>query len=324
MSMFKKLSVGVLGLMMFAGVASASAFRASDIVYLPAVARTPGAGGSFFRTDVVISNVSTERVIVSVAYAPTNTPDNSGVTTSMKTLPVLLPGERRDIVDIVETLGIGAIDPADNVRKANGYLIFFACREGGNCADCDANPADCELITVSGRIYNTASNGGTFGQPFPGIPWYSYASINSADRDLDDVFIPGLRNSGSAGVSGFRSNIGIVNASQFSTTQIRITVFSSTGTSLGSQTFTLGPLGHTQVNATAIASGFTGNGYAVVEQVSVTVTPGQTDANPGFFAYGSLLDNITSDPTTLEAQFKGELPFDCIFGSKPKKRLVRR
>lgn len=315
MSNLKRLFLSTLVVAMSTGVASASSFRAADIVYLPAAIRAAGAGGAFFKTDVVVSNVSDQRVVVQVAYAPTGGGNNAGITAAMRALPggTLLPGERRDISDITQQLGI--TDPA------NGYLIFFACREGGNCTDCDANPADCQLITVQGRIYNSASNGSSFGQLFPGIPWYNYVSVESADIGLHRVFIPGLRNIGQAGVSGFRSNIGLVNASQTSSTELRVTIFSSTGQQLGQSNFTLGPLGHLQFNAANL--GLTGNGWALVEQVSATPT-GTDPANPGFMAYGSLLDNVTNDPTTLEAQYYVELPFDCVYGSKPKKRMVKR
>ena len=320
MSILKRLSLGVLTTLAFASVVSASSFRAADIIYLPAVARAAGAGGSFFKTDVTISNVSSSPVIVSIAYAPTGGGDNSGVTNTLVNLPVLQPGERREIVDIASSV----LNRGGDGVVTNGYLIFFACRQGGNCSNCDTNSGDCLLITVQGRIYNSKSDGSSFGQSFPGIPWYNYVAVTSSDRGLDKVFIAGLRNSGSPGVSGFRSNIGIVNASQFSKTVIRVKLFNNTGTQLGSIDQTLEPLGHIQFPATNISSTFSGDGFVTLEQVSVTPAPGQTDSNPGFMAYGSLLDNITSDPTTLEATYNVVMPFDCIYGSKPQKRLVKR
>lgn len=310
MSKFKRLFFTMLMLVVTTGVASASSFRAADIVYLPAVARLTGQNNAFFKTDVVVSNVTDQRVTVTVAYGVSGA-DNRAITSSMRPLPggTLLPGERRDITDITQALGIP--DPA------NGFLIFFACREGGNCNDCDTNPADCSLITVQGRIYNQpVGTTSSFGQLFPGIPWYNYVSVESASVGLHRVFIPGLRAS-----SAFRSNIGLVNASQTSSTTLRVTIFSSTGQQLGQQDFGLPPLGHAQFNAANL--GLTGNGWALIEQVAVTPT-GSDPANPGFMAYGSLIDNVTNDPTTLEAQYYGELPFDCIYGSKPKKRMVKR
>lgn len=296
-------------MLMFATVASASAFRAADIVYLPAVARLQGGNGAFFKTDVTITNTSSSRVVVSVAYLPTNT-DNSTATNTLVTLPTFAPGERRELVDVALS--------ALNREAANGYLIFFACREGGNCSACDTNPGDCLNILVQGRIYNDTANG-TFGQSFPGIPWYNYVSVNSSAVGLDKVSINGIRNN-----TNYRTNIGLVNASQFSSTVLRIRLFNNTGTQIASIDKTLPPLGHTQFSVAAEAPTFAGDGYATVEQVSVTPAPGQSDANPGFMAYGSLLDNRTSDPTTLEAVFNVIEPYDCIFGTKTPKRQVKR
>ena len=308
MSMSNRFSVGVLSMLMFASVASASTFRAADIVYLPAVGRLHGAAGAFFKTDVTITNTSASRAVVQVAYVE-GSGDNSTAPNTLITLPTFAPGERRELIDIAQS--------ALNRETANGYLIFFSCREGGNCTNCDAG--DCLNITVQGRIYND-TGGGTFGQSFPGIPWYSYASFTSTTQGTDRLSINGVRNN-----AEYRTNIGLVNASQFSSTVLRLRVFNNTGTQVGEMDQTLGPLGRIQFPVTHIAAGFTGDGYVTVEQVSATPTPGQTDAVPGFFAYGSLLDNRTNDPTTLEAQFNVSLPLGCVYGATAaQRRPVRR
>ena len=297
-------------MLMFASVASASAFRAADIVYLPAVGRVQGAAGAFFKTDVTITNTSTSRVVVQVAYVE-GSGDNSTAINTLITLPTFAAGERRELIDIAKS--------ALNRETANGYLIFFSCREGGDCTNCDSNAGDCLNITVQGRIYNDTPSG-TFGQSFPGLPWYSYAALTSSDRGTDRLSINGVRNN-----ADYRTNIGLVNASQFSSTVLRLRLFDNTATQVGEIDVTLGPLGRMQFPVTQIAPGFTGDGYVTVEQVSATPTPGHTDAVPGFFAYGSLLDNRTSDPTTLEAQFNVPLPVDCIFGSSAQQhRTIHR
>jgi hypothetical protein len=316
MSNLKRLVVFTLLLVAVASVASASSFRAADTVYLPAVARLEGGAGAFFRTDVVLSNLSTDRVVVSVAYVPTGaTRDNSTVTDNLFNLPVLVPNERRQITDIAQAMGL---------TSANGYLIFFACREGGNCTDCDANAGDCKLISVQGRIYNSRADNATFGQLFPGIPWYSYVSLDSATQRLNTVSIPGVRQIGSAGVSGFRTNIGMLNASEYSSTVLRLRLHNPSGVLVGTFDQALTPLAHVQAPITSFFPNFTGEGYVTIEQVSATPIAGAPAAFPGFFAYGSVLDNISSDPTTLEAAFDVELPYDCVYGSKPVRRLVKR
>lgn len=313
MSNSKRFILIALTLALTASMASASGFRAADIVYLPAVASLTGGGGANYKTDVVISNLSADRVTVSVAYMLTGAVDNTARLNSMVNLPVLLPFERREIIDFPQA--------ALGLSSANGYLIFFACKENGNCTNADTS-GDIRLITVQGRIYNSTT-AGTFGQLFPGIPWYNYVSIDSADRQLDKVQIVGVRAEGSVGQSGFRTNIGLVNASQFSTTVLRIRMFSPTGTPVGVFDQTLPPLAHIQLQVPVIFPSFSGNGYATVEQATVNPVPGQ-EALPGFFAYGSVVDNRTGDPTTLEAQYMVEMPFDCIYGSKPERRLVKR
>ena len=309
MFMWNRFSLGVLFMLIFTAAANASTFRAADIVYLPAVARLQGGAGAFFKTDVTIINTSTARVVVQVAYVE-GSGDNSTAPNTLITLPTFAPGERRELIDIALS--------ALNRDTANGYLIFFSCREGGNCTTCDTNGGDCLDITVQGRIYNDTP-GGTFGQSFPGLPWYGFAALNSTTEGTDRLSINGVRNN-----ANYRTNIGLVNASQFSSTVLRLRLFNNSGTQVGAMDQTLGPLGRIQFPVTQIAGGFTGDGYVTVEQVSATAAPGQTDAVPGFFAYGSLLDNRTSDPTTLEAQFNVPLPLNCVFGSKAQRRLVRR
>lgn len=309
MSIARRFTLALLSTLMFATLAHASAFRAADIVYLPAVARLQGAAGSFFKTDVTIINTSASRAVVQVAYVE-GSGDNSTAVNTLITLPTFAPGERRELIDIARS--------ALNRETANGYLIFFSCREGGNCTNCDSNGGECLNIAVQGRIYNDTP-GGTFGQSFPGIPWYSYASLNSTAEGTDRLSINGVRNT-----ADYRTNIGLVNASQFSSTNLRLRLFNNAGTQVGEMDQTLGPLGRIQFPVTQIASGFTGDGYVTVEQVSATPTPGQADAIPGFFAYGSLLDNRTSDPTTLEAQFNVPLPSNCVASSKAQQRMIRR
>ncbi|MBV9496747.1 MAG: hypothetical protein JOZ54_21055 [Acidobacteria bacterium] len=309
MSISKRFALAMLSTLMFAAVSNANAFRAADIVYLPAVARLQGAGGSFFKTDVTIINTSTSRAVVQVAYLE-GSGDNSPALNALITLPTFAPGERRELIDIARS--------ALNRETANGSLIFFACREGGNCTSCDSNAGECLDIAVQGRIYNDTP-GGTYGQSFPGIPWYSYAALTSTNDGTDRLSINGVRNT-----ANYRTNIGLVNASQFSSTVLRLRVFNSIGAQVGEMDQPLGPLGRVQLPVTQIAVGFTGDGYVTVEQVSATPTAGHTDAVPGFFAYGSLLDNRTSDPTTLEAQFNVPMPFGCVFASEAKRRMTRR
>ena len=301
----------LVGLM--ATSAMASSFRSADVVYLPVAGKLAGANNSFFRTDVWISNVSNQRVVVDVAFAPQGG-SNENVTDPANTrrLPVLEPGERREIVDIMGQV----FGQADTAPATVGQIIFFACREGGNCTACDTNAADCLPITVEARIYTTDAASATFGQLIPGIPWFNFVSPDAISEQLHQVFITGIRQN-----ADFRTNIGIVNASQFSTATVTAKLFQSNGQQIGTTaTVSLPPLGFSQQSVASLFPGFTGAGaWVLLEQLPIS-----SGSDPGFLAFGSLVDNKSNDPTYLEAQYVPVLDFGCIYGSKPIKRLVRR
>lgn len=308
----KVMLVGTM-LLALAGGAMANTFRASDTVYVPAAGKLPGANNSFFRTDIFIANLSQDRIVVDVAFGPTNQPDNSTVINSGNTVrlqPALAPGERREIVDIM-----GSVFGRSDTQVTFGHLIFFGCKEGGvNCTG--TNLADVRPISVEGRIYTTAADGATFGQLIPGIPFYLQAGLENS-TNLQSIFITGIR----ASTAQFRTNIGLVNGSSTNTTVLRVRVFNSANQQVDSVTKTLGKLGHTQFPVPTLQ----GSGYVIIDQVSVDPPVGADNA-ASFFAYGSMLDNKSNDPTYLEPQFLFGINEDalCVFQSKPPKRAAGR
>ena len=88
-----------------------------------------------------------------------------------------------------------------------------------------------------------------------------------------------------------RTNVGCQNGTD-STTVVYLDLFAADGTPLGRETMMLDALGNNQVNR--IFDGHNPmNGY-------VDVTPAQADKP--VYCYGSVLDNATSDPTTIPPQ----------------------
>jgi len=303
--MFKVKQLAVTAaITLFAGAAMASNFRAADQVYVPAAGHISSSSATFV-SDVFISNLSDDSVDVSVILATGTT----GTQTPFPKILTLLPRERRELKDFVKnTL---------NQPSALGQLIFNACKAG---ADCTPDPttglnANYRNISVESRIYSFAlgadgNTAPTTGQLFSGIPWYNFVSESASGAGLDKVFVTGIRNT-----DQYRTNIGFVNASQFSTTTITGTLFSSTGTQLAQSSFTLQPLGSAQtgVGTAGLFPSFTKSAtatgaYAVFQQGGTTPTA-DAQANgcptgcPAFFAFGSTLDNQTNDPTTLEPQY---------------------
>jgi hypothetical protein len=308
--MFKVKQLAVTAaITLFAGAAMASNFRAADQVYVPAAGHISSSSATFV-SDVFISNLSDDSVDVSVILATGTT----GTQTPFPRVLTLGPRERRELRDFIKT--------TLNVQNPTlGQLIFNACKAN---ADCTPDPttglnANYRNISVESRIYsvntpnadaNALNTQPTTGQLFSGIPWYNFVSESASGAGLDKVFVTGIRNT-----DQYRTNIGFVNASQFSTTTITGTLFSSTGTQLAQSSFTLQPLGSAQTGVgtaglfpTFTKSATATGAYAIFQQSGTTPTA-DAQANgcptgcPAFFAFGSSLDNQTNDPTTLEPQY---------------------
>jgi hypothetical protein len=312
--MFKVKQLAVTAAMtLFAGAAMASNFRAADQVYVPAAGHASSSTATFV-SDVFISNLSDDSVDISVILST----GTAGTQTPFPKLLTLLPRERRELRDFVKnTL---------SQQSALGQLIFNACKAG---ADCTPDPttglnANYRNISVESRIYSVALNADTTtapttGQLFSGIPWYNFVSESASGAGLDKVFIAGVRNT-----DQYRTNIGFVNASQFSTTTITATLFSGSGTQIGQSSFTLAPLGSVQGQAGSatifptFTKAATATGAYVVFQQGGTTPTSDAAANgcptgcPAFFAFGSSLDNQTNDPTTLEPQYLQPLTNNAI------------
>jgi hypothetical protein len=143
--------------------------------------------------------------------------------------------------------------------------------------------ADTEQLLLFARIYNH-SDDGSFGQALPGVAYDDLVPANVRKRILFFNESP-----------KFRSNIGILNGTGSEMT-IRWQRFTSDGTMVDDGSAELPPWGNVQLNRV-----FRGESPVVGGYIDVwTETEGAA-----FTAYGSMLDNQTSDPTTL---FMQDLP----------------
>ncbi len=321
-----------------AGAAMANNFRAADQVYIP-IAGHAGGGSGLFLSDVFIQNVSSDPVTVSYIFIPIG--DGKAPQYYNDRLN-LAAGERRELIDfLVKPASEGGLGLAASTNPL-GAVVFNACRQGADCTTVDSNGFNSNYrdITVFSRIYAVATSAPnpqqaqTTGQAFSGIPWYNYASMRASGTPVGDVsklYITGFRQTGT-GAGTYRSNFGLMNASQYSTTTLVARLYNGNNpnTAMGEFRKTLGPLGNTQVGFNAAfgslpAAATSTNLFIVVEQESATAEAGSpadcgTDGCAGFLAYGSVLDQVTSDATTLEAVFAKALSIDAltaIYGSKP-------
>ncbi|HUP63358.1 MAG TPA: hypothetical protein VNA69_23425 [Thermoanaerobaculia bacterium] len=337
--LMKKFGVAA-ALILCAFSASASNFRGADQVYIPAAGHATGSSGTFI-SDVYISNLSSEDVDVSVIYQAAGAVGGPGI--EFPKIIKLKGHERKEYLDFF----VSALNQTGNQF---GQLIFNGCLKDQDCGpatqDDDGVSEHFRPIAVTSRIYQVpnpdpalpAPERRQTGQLFTGIPWYNFVSSLQETNELDEVYITGLTNTGTAGQVGtFRANIGLVNASQYSTTTLRVTLFQGTKTTADQKAqkeIQLGPLGSLLLgfNDAALFPGLTGaNFFVTIEQINSNPTSdapdGCTSGCPAFLAYGSVLDNASGDATTLEAVYLRELSLaaiSVIYPNSSGKTLMRR
>jgi hypothetical protein len=139
-----------------------------------------------------------------------------------------------------------------------------------------------DRIIAMSRTYNVSENGatGTFGQALPAVAGDELIQTGESRRIIFFSENPATR-----------ANLGCVNGTD-SPLEILADLYESRGTLLGTKTMELGPWGNDQLNR--VFRGFEPvNGYVEVR----SNTPGAE-----YYCYGSVLDNATSDPTTILPQ----------------------
>ena len=142
-------------------------------------------------------------------------------------------------------------------------------------------------ILATSRTYNTNPNG-TFGQYIP-----AFEAETAAEHGHDYVLMQ-LSSSAS-----FRTNVGFVNTTD-ATVALEVDLYTASAVLLGSVPVTLRPFEMRQVPAvfTLVTSEPVEDGYAMV----------RTSTETGrFFAYASVVDNLSGDAIFIPAQLDGPL-----------------
>lgn len=178
-------------------------------VLIPVVYRGGGVGGTQWRTDITISNVSTEpQQVLPVPVTITFHRDNG------EALEIAMPLARMEVVSVRDAV----------------YQWWGVEGGAGIVRVTWAEPT--ARIAANARIYTTGENG-EYGQSVPGV---------ETSRLVSEHFLPGL-----SGVDGNRTNIGVANPSSV-TTLIWIELFDTAGHSRGSFATAVGPRSFRQFN----------------------------------------------------------------------------
>ena len=221
------------------------------------VARTEGAEGSFFVTDMVLNNLDDTTATYQFLWLPRDE-DNSEPTGSD-----------------TFTLGPGMSARYDDILGA-----VFGVTDDMSAAGAVAVLSDTDKLIGFARTFNV-SDEGTYGQAIPLVPSGELIPAGFIGRIL--FFTEN---------ADYRSNIAILNGTGEPMT-VRWARYLGDGTLVEGASADLPPWGNVQLNRVF-------QNEAPVEAAYIDVWTETPDAR--FIALGSVLDNMTSDPTTVLPQ----------------------
>jgi len=221
------------------------------------VARTEGAEGSFFVTDMVLNNLDDTTATYQFLWLPRDE-DNSEPTGSD-----------------TFTLGPGMSARYDDILGA-----VFGVTDDMSAAGSVAVLSDTDKLIGFARTFNV-SDEGTYGQAIPLVPSEELIPVGFIGRIL--FFTEN---------ADYRSNIAILNGTGEPMT-VRWARYLGDGTLVEEASADLPPWGNVQLNRVFQSE-------APVEAAYIDVWTETPDAR--FIALGSVLDNMTSDPTTVLPQ----------------------
>jgi hypothetical protein len=233
---------------------SAAAIENTQL-FIPASAHVTGALGTNWRTDLEVFNPGQSPASVTVALLKAGMANTNPQTKTYN----LEPGESMRFEDAL--MSVFNFDGAAAIRIVNTV----------------------GMAAVTSRTYNLTSSG-TYGQFVGGV--ISHTAIQAGQQGR----IIQLTHNRSAS-SGFRTNIGFVNATGSQIT-VQVALYRANGTYLGSKSYPLGAYEFQQVDKIfqKVTDDDVADGYAVL---TTTTTGG------AFFAYGVVIDNRTSDPVYI-------------------------
>lgn len=228
---------------------------------IPAAGSVQGGNGTFFRTDLILTNFRNVDQKVVMLWLPRGVSGNLAPA-HVVTIPRLTSFISEDFV-------------ADELRKSGlGSILVTAIRSD------DSEDPDGKLHATA-RIwtYQPGTLGGTVSQTFPAIP----VSGVTTGR----LTILGLRQDGR-----YRTNVGVVNLDPQALRDFAINVFNGNLELAQLNISELPPLSMQQVS---LPSTIGNPPFLRIEVTSLSTTPG----NVPFVAYGASVDNVTGDSWSM-------------------------
>jgi len=258
------------------GEKSATA-SSGDSLIISAAAHVAGAQGTNWRSDLEVHNLGDELAVFRVL--------------------LLEHGVGNTSPEEVEL----SLAPGRSLRL--GDVLFAEFGVDGSAAMV-LTPSSGRIIATS-RTYNLLGEdnalglpeGSTFGQYIPSVPSEESIRFGGQGRLIQ------LSHSTSAD-GGARANLGLVNATG-AELKVKVELFTAGGERLGIVNRTLEPYEFEQLNRVfdRVTGDDVDDGYAVLS----TSTPGGA-----FFAYASVVDNLTGDPVAISA---ASLPEEAPIGA---------
>jgi len=190
----------------------------TDVLFVPAVASSPGLHGTFWSSSLWIHNLVETPVMVLGAVLPSGVDNGSApdAVAQIATVPASGFVEVRDVVGALGTAGTGGI-----------YLM---------ASTTDVTQAG-DLVQITSKTFTPdPEGGGSYGQGIPAV---------RAD-DLTHKVVPGAFEGGE-----FRTNVGVLNTSE-ETITVTIYVLAGDGARVGQAVWLLPPFGHQQQSITGL------------------------------------------------------------------------
>jgi hypothetical protein len=227
-------------------------------LYIATAAHLQGYQGTQWRTDVEVHNTGLDSAEFAIQLLARNE-DNSEPTTVTLTLAARRTARYNDILaTLFSFTGAAAL----RIVPISGSII------------------------AASRTYNQTSHG-TYGQYVPAVQRALAIHAGSHARLIQLAHDPTL-------ASGYRTNLGLVNASP-ATITVDVLFYTSTGFLMGAKTYELKPFEFRQIDKVfeQVTSSAVEDGY---------ISLSTTTSGARFFAYASVVDNLTGDPVFLPAQ----------------------